>query len=173
MLREKALHLRATTTELYRQESSQVICQKLWDLICKNKYQTIHTYLPFRDEVNIHPFIQKAYTQGLTVVTPKTLKNRMLKNIVFAGYDNLEEGKFGTLHPMGELEYEGTYDVILVPGLAFSKEGKRLGFGAGYYDNFLSQHKNARKIGIAYSVQLFEDIPTEAHDIQLNQIITE
>ena len=63
-------------------------------------------------------------------------------------------------------------DLILIPGLAFSKNGKRLGRGKGYFDRYLENFKGLR-IGIGFECQLFEEVPTDEHDEKLNWLITE
>lgn len=62
---------------------------------------------------------------------------------------------------------------MLVPGLAFSMDGKRLGKGGGYYDKFLDREPNHLKIALAYDFQLLERIPAEEHDQTVNYIVTE
>ena len=62
--------------------------------------------------------------------------------------------------------------VILVPGLAFDRNGGRMGFGKGYYDRLL-ESSNAVKIGLCYDFQILEKIPTESHDVPMNFVITE
>ena len=62
-------------------------------------------------------------------------------------------------------------DLIIVPGVAFSKKGERLGYGGGFYDRFLEHHK-VYTIGVAYDFQIMNSLPTEEHDRKLNEIIT-
>lgn len=65
-------------------------------------------------------------------------------------------------------------DVIFVPGLAFTRDGRRIGRGGGYYDRYLGQPEcRARLIGITTDLQLVDDIPTEPHDRRVSEIITE
>lgn len=65
-------------------------------------------------------------------------------------------------------------DFIFVPGLAFTRDGRRIGRGGGYYDRYLAQPEcRARLIGITTDLQLVDDIPTEPHDQRVAEIITE
>ena len=65
-------------------------------------------------------------------------------------------------------------DIILVPGLAFTRDGKRLGRGGGYYDRLLAHpHCRARRIAVAFDVQIVDHITVELHDQHIHQIITE
>ena len=79
--------------------------------------------------------------------------------MVLASLNQLERGLFGTFHPIGEKEFSGEYDLIIVPGLSVDHNNYRLGYGGGYYDNFLLDHPASRKIGIFYPFQLIEKIP--------------
>lgn len=65
-----------------------------------------------------------------------------------------------------------TPDILIIPGLGFSKDGKRLGRGKGFYDRFL-EHSTAVKIGIAFEVQILKDIPTESHDSKMDFVVTD
>ena len=65
-----------------------------------------------------------------------------------------------------------TPDIIIVPGLGFSKDGKRLGRGKGFYDRYL-EHSSAVKIGIAFEMQISNDIPTDEHDVVMDFVVTD
>ena len=80
-------------------------------------------------------------------------------------------GDFNILEPQNE-PYQGDYDLIVVPGVAFDKNGNRLGRGRGYYDRFLCQHQAVTKIGICFDFQLVDEIPTEPTDIKMDEIIS-
>ena len=63
-------------------------------------------------------------------------------------------------------------DVFLVPGMAFTTSGKRLGRGGGYYDKLLSIYPDTLKIGFTFNERIIEDIPTESHDISMDYVFT-
>ena len=62
-------------------------------------------------------------------------------------------------------------DVALVPGMAFDAAGHRLGRGRGYYDRFLAAHPQLHTIGVCFPFQRVADVPSEAHDIMINEVI--
>lgn len=78
----------------------------------------------------------------------------------------IEEPTGNDVHPVEEIE------VIIVPGVAFDRRGRRLGRGKGFYDRLLQTAK-ATKIGVGYEFQLVEELPSEEHDIPMDMIITE
>ena len=63
-------------------------------------------------------------------------------------------------------------DVFLVPGVAFTASGKRLGRGGGYYDKLLSKYPDTLKIGITFNERIMQDLPTEIHDISMDYVFT-
>lgn len=90
--------------------------------------------------------------------------------------DDLQRGQMNVWEPKPHCHTVeiASLDVILVPGLAFTREGLRLGRGGGYYDRLLAHpHCHAHRIGIAYDLQIVESIPCESHDQRVHQIITE
>ena len=170
-LRKEMLIKRAKLSKSEKAQYDQWICDALLETIEEHDYKTIHCFLPMGAEVNIFPLIETLLTNGLTVVTPKTLPKRRLKNLVLKSLDELEKGVFGTVHPAGGEEFNGEYDLIIVPGLSFDSNKYRLGYGGGYYDSFMINHPSAKKIGIFYPFQEVEKIPTEDHDIRLDEVL--
>ena len=89
--------------------------------------------------------------------------------LVFA----LREGPHRILEPMDDDRVApAEVAVWIVPGLAFAADGRRLGYGGGWYDRFLSAAApNAIALGVAYPFQLFADLPTEPHDCVLSEVV--
>ncbi|MBP5649552.1 MAG: 5-formyltetrahydrofolate cyclo-ligase [Bacteroidales bacterium] len=75
-------------------------------------------------------------------------------------------GDFNILEPQN-VAYTGGYDLIIVPGVAFDRQGNRMGRGRGYYDRFLCQHRDVKKIGICFDFQLVDSVPVEENDIPM------
>ncbi len=170
-LRQLILHERDQLDMNVKYLLDEHLIEKLKAAIAAKKVHVLHTYLPMGSEINLFPLIQFLLDSGITVVAPQSLPKRNLRNLVLRSLNDLEPGIYGTSHPKNSEEYFGTYDMILVPGLAFDNKGYRLGYGAGYYDKFLADHTIAWKVGACYPFQVIEKIPREAHDIQLDEII--
>lgn len=169
-LRETMLEQRDKMPRQERNAHSGKICEQLWTYILENKVAVIHSYLTMGSEVNVLSLLQKALEHGLTVVVPKTLRKRQMQNLILHDLKNMEAGIFGTYHPKDSEEYLGEYDLIIVAGLAFAKNGFRVGYGGGYYDTFLAGQQAVKKIGVCYPFQLVENVPVEAHDVQLDEV---
>lgn len=170
-LRKEMLVKRAEIKDSFKQAYDLWICSQLEKLIEAKNYKTIHAYLPMGKEIDITPLLKNLLTKNITVIAPKTLPKRKLENRILTSLSAIEKGVFGTTHPANPKEYTGKIDLIIVPGLAFDSENYRLGYGGGYYDNFLINHPEAYKIGIFYPNQKVESVPTEAHDICLDEIL--
>lgn len=147
------------------------LCEALIKLIQERKATVVHCFIPMKNEINLIPFIKNLLLNRKTVVAPKALSGGILKHLVLSSLENVEKGIFGTVFPSGNNEYEGKYDVIVVPGLAFDKSGFRLGYGGGYYDRFLERHPGSLKVSPAYPFQLVDRVPVDAFDQKIDKII--
>jgi 5-formyltetrahydrofolate cyclo-ligase len=165
MIKKRGL-INSQSKQLY----DNFICNKLLKTIEEKNAKVVHAYIPMANEINIAPLLQLLLDKNITVVSPKTLKNRLLQNLILKSLNELETGIAKTQHPANAIEYQGNYDVIIVPGLAFDKQNYRLGYGGGYYDSFLATQPNAFKIGIFYPFQEVGKVPTEPHDEQLSAV---
>ena len=147
------------------------LATKLIEFIENQSPTVIHTYLPMDSEVDFYKAIQYLLDRNLKVVCPRVEPKPVFKNLILTSLDALEQGRYDTRHPAQAEEYEGGYDLIIVPGLAYNSDKYRLGYGGGYYDYFLNQHRKAIKLGLFYSFQLAEYLPVEVHDVPLDFII--
>ena len=134
----------------------------------------VAVYLASPDEIDLSDVIRWLIDLGAKVVAPRwngeTYELAKLKGL---DEKNLRRGPMGIREPIDAdvVEPKSVYAWI-IPGLAFTRGGKRLGYGGGWYDRFLaSAPKGAVKIGVAYSFQIVEDLPAEPHDIQLTDVV--
>lgn len=131
-------------------------------------------YLASSDEINIDSYIEYVLRAGVEVVAPRwngeTYELAKLKGL---DEKNLRRGPMGILEPTdADVVEPKSVSAWIIPGLAFTRGGKRLGYGGGWYDRFLaSAPKGAVKIGVAYSFQIVGDLPAEPHDIPLTDIV--
>lgn len=172
-LRTKMFDLRKSLPEEERLRQSNLVNELLIELIEKEVIKTVHSFLPMGNEVDIHRFLRICIEKNIAVACPKTLKKPVMINYVLESLENVAEGVFGTKYPASGVESkESSYDLIIVPGLAFDKNGGRLGYGGGYYDNFLKGQEGSLKVGVCYNEQVVPQVPMEVHDVRLNQLVT-
>ena len=132
---------------------------------------TLLIYSALPDEVPTQSLIYELVAQGKTVLLPRVVNDTDMELRRYTGTQDLQVGAFGILEPTGGLftDYE-KIDVAVVPGMAFDKEGHRLGRGKGYYDRFLHLC-TARTIGVCFDFQKVEEVPFEVHDIAVDVVI--
>lgn len=135
----------------------------------------------FQGEVDLSRFIEQ--TLGTyTIYLPRVLEDASMKFISVSStwHDEVRPGHFGVLEPSEEggriyLSEYANNTVVLVPGLAFSERGDRLGRGKGCYDRFFARPgmSTAIKVGVCFAIQLADDIPTESYDTLMDWVCTE
>lgn len=158
---------------------SKSISEKLYNLNHYKESNFIFTFISFTDEVDTHNIIKESIKIGKRIGVPITIpKTRILKVSELLDFDKeLQEGFYNILTPKEEYQRivsPDIIDLILVPGLAFTRQGYRIGYGGGYYDTFLSTiKKDVVKIGLCFDMQLISGFPTEPFDIPVDYILTE
>lgn len=155
-------------------QQKQAIDQALTELLLQHPFyqeaKVIATYLSFPHEFQTQELIEQALKDGKKVLIPKTYpKGRM----DFVVYDpqQLVKTSFGLLEPQGNLEVmdASQIDLIHVPGLVFTTEGYRIGYGGGYYDRYL-EYFSGHTLSTVYRYQVQDFIP-EKHDIPVQEVL--
>lgn len=177
LLRESVLKKRKTLASDEVKRASENIVTILKKLPLIKESNVIMSYMPYGNEVDIKPFNQWILESGKYLLLPRVLDNSTMDavkvNDIISG---LVKSSFGILEPASDKESFdiNLIDVVLVPGVAFDKQGNRLGHGRGYYDRFLSHCKSSTVfLGIAYSFQVLDSIPSDEYDIRVHKVITE
>ena len=151
----------------------------IFKLIRKHFYKkkiTIAGYYPSNYEVNILSFLEKVSKKKFKIALPviNSSGGMSFKSWIFK--EPLYVNKFGILEPKSSKK-KIIPDLIMVPLVAFDNRLNRIGYGKGYYDRSLKKistiKKNAISLGIAYSFQKCQKIPTNKHDFKLDYIFTE
>ncbi|MEH7492786.1 5-formyltetrahydrofolate cyclo-ligase [Neobacillus niacini] len=126
-------------------------------------------------EVDTYQIIRKAWEVGKEVVVPKcNPKDKTLTFRKITEFSQLESVFYGLLEPIIEQTmevYPEDIDLLFVPGLAYTSEGYRLGFGGGYYDRYLTSYYG-KTLSLAFHFQVIPQFPIEKHDIPVSKIIT-
>lgn len=171
-LRQRMIALRDAMSAEERSAQSTRIIAQLETLMRERDVKVLHCFLPMGTEVELFPFLDRAVANGIAVYSSKSLKGRVLENYRYQSQEQLVPGVFGTRYPAGDAPYTGPYDMIIVPGLAFTPNGDRLGYGAGYYDTFLAQQPRAFTAAVCFSGQVLPSLPVEAHDHAVDLVVT-
>lgn len=179
-LRKDTLKSRDQLSEDEITLASAAICEKLLELPEIASSETIFAYVSFRSEVATYKLIETLIAAGKTVTVPITrVSEKRLDAVKITSINNdLEPGYCNIPEPTAALCTTSTIapnkiGAILLPGSVFDKRGGRFGYGGGYYDRFVSKIPSAVRIGLAYDLQVVEQIPLQAHDELLDYIVTE
>lgn len=130
-------------------------------------------YSPVNNEVDTGAIFRAAVESGKRVYYPRVDRS----NIGFCRVRSLTElvaGAFNVPEPVGEVVSTDLLDLIVLPGVAFDREGRRLGYGKGFYDRFLAAvSADVETVGLAFELQVGAPLPEEPHDRKISYLATE
>lgn len=134
--------------------------------------KTIMLYHSLPDEVDTHTIVDSLLMSGKTILLPSVTGEGTMELHRYNGPNDLQIGAYGIMEPTGELYTDyANIDLAVVPGVAFDHDGNRMGRGKGYYDRFLPLVPQAYKLGICFTFQKVDSIPTDEHDIRMDEVI--
>ena len=176
-LREERLAAREVLSEQERSVLDDRITQKLLATPEYAEAATVLTYISVLSEVSTRMFIERALRDGKTVAVPRCLPGHRLEFVVITSLDQLVAASFNLLEPSKDLsaltEDQMNDSICIVPALLVDTKGYRLGYGAGFYDRFLSTYPG-KKICLAYQQNLSRTtLPHAAFDVAVDVVITE
>lgn len=148
------------------------LTKKILNLKEYKESKTVFIYVSYGSEISTIDLIKEALREKTVLVPYCVDKFGKMIAVKIDSKDDLKEGMYGIKEPECPIEYEGKIDLTIVPGVAFSKEGYRIGYGKGYYDRFLKEH-DTFSLGICHSELLFDKVPFDEFDVKLQKIITE
>ena len=177
-LRAAARQRRDALSASARHRYGQAILSRMLGIEPFQKARTVMAYSSFGSEFDTAAFLQAVLDSGKTLLLPRV--NRAAGVLEIYRVDNLKNdllhGVWGIREPNPAVcaaAAPADIDLILVPGLAFDRNGGRVGYGKGYYDKLLAQSPTAFKMAGAFEAQVFDSVPMEPHDVPIDALITE
>jgi 5-formyltetrahydrofolate cyclo-ligase len=159
-------------SEVEKQSNATSIFAKVEATQTFAKANCIALFVAMWDEVPTAAVLERWRGMGKRVVVPRVEGDIMR----YYDYhpDHMAVGAFGIIEPTGDQEVEAdAIDLMIVPARAFTLKGDRLGRGGGFYDKYMSlEGFRAVKYGVAFSCQIFDSLPTDPHDIQVDGVFT-
>ncbi|MBP3564927.1 MAG: 5-formyltetrahydrofolate cyclo-ligase [Alistipes sp.] len=148
----------------------------LREIIMRRKPSVVALFSPLPDEVDITPVIEYLVEQNqCLVVLPRVDIKADKPTMEFYPYRKaeMEVGAYGINEPQGDTPCPAeAIDLMVVPAVAFTRRGERLGRGKGFYDCYLSREGfRAYTVGVCYSHQLLDSLPTEPHDCRVDEVV--
>jgi len=168
--------LRAQIKALKKQHTKEQLLEQSEQIMAKLerhpdfiKAERVMLYSALPDEVQTQAFLEKWHLKKI-IILPTVVGDDIVP-VAFGKDTAFSVGDFNIMEPQNE-PYTGDFDLIIVPGVAFDRKGNRIGRGRGYYDRFLSQHLEVKRIGICFDFQLVDEVPTEPFDILMDEVIS-
>lgn len=190
-VRERALALRDALLPAERTAYSKEVVDKIIHLDCYRNAAALLIYVSFRSEAETGMLIEKALLDKKAVFAP-AVSGREMEFFRITSLSELKSGYQGILEPAQEAdasyrawlrqkENTSMKALLCMPGAAFDRERNRIGYGGGYYDRYLAalseepvkQPVNIESVALAFSCQVFSEIPREPHDLRPDRIVTE
>lgn len=169
-LRKQVLHEMKAIPRTQKVTLDLALTERLLQHPFYQEAKIIATYLSFSHEFQTQGLIEQALRDGKKVLIPKTYPKGRMDFVVYHP-QQLVKTSFGLLEPQGDLEVvdASQIDLIHVPGLAFTTEGYRIGYGGGYYDRYL-EHFSGHTLSTIYPCQVQQFMP-EKHDIPVQEVL--
>ena len=168
-LRQTQRITRAARSADDRRRASEAVTRHLVTQLYGQNHLKVAAFMAVRGEIDLAAL--RGALPELAWYIPKVVEHN--GPLLFGRWDpaSLETGAFGIQEPSGELVGVHALDKVLVPGLAFTREGDRLGMGGGFYDRTLNGY-GGRVIGVAYEEEVLETIPSGGHDRRVDSLVS-
>ena len=169
-LRKQVLQEMKGLSQKQKQVMDRALTERFLNHPFYQEAKTIATYLSFPHEFQTQELIERALKDGKKVLIPKTYSKGRMDFVVYDP-QQLKKTSFGLLEPQGDLEVvdPSQIDLIHVPGLAFTTEGYRIGYGGGYYDRYLENFAG-HSLSTIYPCQV-QEFNSEDHDIPVQEVL--
>lgn len=174
-LRQKMLAMRRALSANETESRSSSLKENIFSLPEYKNAKKIMAFLAMKGESNLDGFIRQALLDGKEVYIPVCLPERQMEAGRLIDMEHFEKGPLGLRNlPAGyEVTSPESLDLVLIPGLAVSQEGIRLGMGAGYYDRYLARVPFEKRVAALWDFQVIPDIPSEPFDQKIAKIVTD
>ncbi len=186
-IRDRLRKERAALSPELRQSYSKQIFEQVISHPLYRHASEIYCYVSFGEEVSTGGLISYSWKMGKRVAVPKIIvdnspiveeaqtcpKTQKMEFYYIDNMKELHEGYFGIMEPLQKRTAQGENVLVIMPGVGFDLEGNRIGYGKGFYDAYLRNHPEYRKLALAYSMQCLTSIPADKLDVRTEIIVTE
>lgn len=181
ILRKEILEKRDNINIDKKEKMDKAIINRFYESKYYKEAKKIFIYISFGSEINTREIINVALKENKKIYVPRTeLKTKIMDAVEISSLNSLKESSYGILEPSKENKSvdPNELDLIVVPGVAFDRNGGRMGYGAGFYDIYFKKInkenvKKITKLALAYDMQVIEMVPMNEDDIPVDYIVTE
>ena len=171
-LRAEVRSKKRALTEAQIDRASAILCEKMAAHPAYQAAKSLYGYLSYNQEVRTRAILEQAQKDGKRVAVPKVFGDTMK----FLWLDDLDAVALGYCkipEPVADgPEADDETALVLMPGLAFDPEGHRCGYGGGFYDRYLEQHRRHTLLALCFDFQLYPHLDTDAHDIPVDIVLS-
>lgn len=173
-LRKKLKKRRSTLTEEYKKDADSRIFRHIISLPEYRDAETVFCYVSTEEEINTRPVLERILFDGKRLGVPRCIGKGIMEVRMATHPDQLKPGMYGIPEPDEScaLICPEEIDLALVPCLSCGRDGRRLGYGGGYYDRYLIQ-TTCGKIALCREKMLEEEIPVREWDLRMDKVVTE
>ena len=172
ILRNEILKKRAELPYPLWKEKSEKIFRSVISHPLFKSTSIIYIYIDYKNEVSTRLIIEEAWKLNKTVAVPKII-NQKMRFYKIQSFNDLQLGMFGILEPISSEEITTNHGLMIMPGVAFDSNCHRIGYGKGFYDQYLKVYPHLNTLALAFDCQIVEDITAEDHDIDPQLVVTE
>ncbi|MGZ5295339.1 MAG: 5-formyltetrahydrofolate cyclo-ligase [Actinomycetota bacterium] len=174
-VRGRVLAARDAMSAAERERASARIVDRLLMLPEVERASTVMAFWSFGSEPDTGRLVEALHARGVRVALPRIVDGEMEPHTYTPG-DAVTETSFGAREPSAGEELDpSAIDVVVTPGVAFDRSGRRVGYGGGFYDRFFPRTRpDTTRLGIGFDLQLIEgDLPSGRSDLGLDGIVTQ
>jgi len=142
------------------------------------KASDIFIYVGCRHEVETEEIIEASFKAGKRIAVPKVTdaKAGIMEFYYISSFEQLKLGYYGIMEPQDGEKAEPKGDgscLIVMPGVAFGRDGARIGYGGGFYDRYLARSNGSSAFALAFDFQIIDSVPSESTDLKPDMVVTE
>ena len=172
-IRKQLKQIRASIPAPVRMAYSEAIFNFLIGLDEIHHAKSAFIYISYGNEVDTHQLLKYFLHQEKLLAIPKILATKNMIAAPFSGEEELVPGELGILTVAGEEPFNTDIDIVITPGLGFTRTGYRIGYGRGYYDKWFARNPVGHKIAVTFEAQIVDSLPVAVTDIPVDIIVTE
>ncbi len=171
-IRKKYLEMRRALKKQEAEIMSGRIINRL-KMIISDKIDSVLLYVPINNEVDLIPLARDLYLDKKKVLFPKLIAYKSITPYIIDDlFFDFRPGAYNIPEP-DTRPFNDEIDLALIPGIAFGKDGSRIGYGKSYFDRFLKEARIKKTIGVCYDFQILDELPHTASDYPMDAVVSE
>lgn len=152
-------------------KESACICKRIMESDVFERSEKCMLYYPLGSEASVLPLADRCFAVGKRVAFPRVIKDTM-EFVEVTDMSGFSEGYFHVMEPIGTNRIEWEDALVITPGVAFDRNGGRIGYGKGFYDRYFAEREGLIRMGVSLLPQMVEDVTADAYDKRMHYVVT-